>query len=92
MRGESLCAELGVELAELLVGPEEEGGVPDALALHLQDEDVVLLGAVPLLDVLQRHLVQPPVRRQPVTTWSQVLLANWDHHEMISCGKITSRT
>ena len=65
MRRQSLRAELGVELAELLVGPEEVGGVLDALPLDLQDEDVVLLGAVPLLDVLQRHLVQTPVRREP---------------------------
>ena len=41
--GESLRAELGVELAELLVGPEEEGGVLDALPLHLQDEVIANL-------------------------------------------------
>ena len=41
--GESLRAELGVELAELLVGPEEEGGVFDALPLHLQDEVIANL-------------------------------------------------
>ena len=43
MGGESLCAELGVELAELLVGPEEEGGVLDALPLNLQDEVIANL-------------------------------------------------
>ena len=72
VRRQSLCAELGVELAELLVGPEEVGGVLDALPLHLQDEDVVLLGAVPLLDVLQEHLLQPPVGGHPesrCTSW-----------------------
>ena len=61
VRRQSLGAEFGVELAELLVRPEEVGGVLDALPLHLQDEDVVLLGAVPLLDVLQEHLVQAAV-------------------------------
>ena len=77
VRRQSLRAELCVELAELLVRPEEVGGVLDALPLDLQDEDVVLLGAVPLLDVLQEHLVQAAVGGEAEGQKNQMVISHF---------------
>ncbi len=54
--------QLGLELAELLVRPKDEGGIPDAGPPQPQDEHVVALGRVPLLDVVDGHLLDAAVR------------------------------
>ena len=60
-----LVAQLGVQLAKLLVGAEEEGGVLHSVSLDLEDEDVVLLGGVALLDVVDVDRGEATVRQQP---------------------------
>ena len=62
-----LVPELGIQLAELLVRPEEEGGVLHSLPLDLEDEDVVLLRRVSLLDVVDVDGCESAVRHQPET-------------------------
>jgi hypothetical protein len=58
----SFRVQLCVQLAKLLVRPEQEGGVLDALALDLEDEDVVLLGGVAFLDVVHADRFEAAVR------------------------------
>ncbi len=65
LRVRELGAELGLQLAELLVGPEEEDGVGDARSAHAQYEHVVALGGVALLQVVHGNLQQAAVRGLP---------------------------
>ncbi len=75
--------ELGLQLAELLVGPEDEGRVEDAGAPQPQDEHVVSLRGVPLLDVVHRDLLQATVRGLPGGGKGGVLLVNVVNSQML---------